>query len=231
MKRLWVFPVFILWGVFSTSAQSLYNIEGSSEFFNNNKLGQSQTKMRSASFEYEGSPYLEEDFTEGSVYTKSKKQYVEVPLRYNIYTGEVEFRSGDGPVQALAAPRSVEKIAFGEYHLEFVPFQDRNKVERAFFVVAEKGRATLYRRPRVRLQEAKEPAAYQDAQPAKFSRQSDDFFIRVGTKPAKPVEKKKHLVEVFPDHKKELETFIKENNVKPKRAETLEELVKYYNSL
>lgn len=64
-----------------------------------------------------------------------------------------------------------------------------------------------------------------------FTRKSDDYFIRVGKEPAVLISRKKDLEEVFPDHQKEIRSFIKKNKVKPNKPERMAELVQYYNSL
>jgi hypothetical protein len=60
----------------------------------------------------------------------------------------------------------------------------------------------------------------------------DFLVIRVGSiEPAVLISRKKDLEEVFPNHKKEVRSFIKKNKVKPNKPERMAELVQYYNSL
>jgi len=179
----------------------------------------------------EGSPYLEDNFIKGSVYTTSKTEYVDVPLRYNIYNDQLEFKTGNDKVQALAAPEMIEKIEFGNYKMVYAPYSISKKIRRGFFVVLAEGKSSLYEKPRITFKEATEPGGYKDAEPAKFVRNTDEYYIRVGENQAKLVGNKNDLLEVFPDHQKQLETFIKKNKIKPNKPESLKELVKYYNSL
>jgi hypothetical protein len=76
-----------------------------------------------------------------------------------------------------------------------------------------------------------EPAAYSEAQPAKFTRKPDAYYIRIGMEQAKLVSNKKELLAAFPDHSKEIATFVKKNKVKTTKPERLRKLVQYYNSL
>ena len=180
----------------------------------------------------EGSPYLNDDFIKGTIYTTSQTRYVDVPLRYNIYSEQVELKSGDGPVQSLAPPEIVEKVEFGDYILVYVPFKVSRNIRRGFFRVIESGdKAVLLARAQVLFEDAKKPAAYQDAEPPKFIRKSDDYFIRIGKEPAMLISRKTDLEEVFQNHQKEVSSFIKKNKVKPNKPERMAELVKYYNSL
>ena len=100
----------------------------------------------------EGSPYLNDDFIEGSVYTNSKTQYEGVPLRYNIYSDEIEFRSDNGQVMVLAAPEVLEKV--GDYQFEYIFYQILNNSRRGYFAVLEKGKASLYSRSQINFTEA-----------------------------------------------------------------------------
>jgi hypothetical protein len=178
-----------------------------------------------------GSPFLHEEFTEGSVYTTSKTQFVSVPLRYNIYNDQIEFRNNDGQAFEIAVPEVIEKVEFGEYHMEYLPYLLSKKLKRGYFNVLEKGHASLYSKPKVLFEEAKNPAAYQDAQPAKFTRRPDEYYIKVGMDAAKPVYKSKDLEEVFPDHQKEVISFLKKNKLRHNNPDHIKKLVQFYNSL
>ena len=65
----------------------------------------------------EGSPYLNKEFVEGTIYTNQKNQYNNIPIRYNIYTDELEYRTPDNQILTLATPQIVEKADFGDYSI------------------------------------------------------------------------------------------------------------------
>src|SRR5690606_7570311 len=166
----------------------------------------------------------------GSVFTTSKTQFVGVPLRYNIYNDQIEFLLGEGPIQALAAPETVEMVQSGDFMFEYIPYTNAKKIKRGSFIVEEKGNATLYSKPQVGFENGTEPAAYQDAGPARFLKRPDEYYIRVGKEAAVLIAKKRDIEEAFPDHKNEVSDFIRKNKVKPNNIESLKELVKFYNS-
>jgi hypothetical protein len=237
MKRIWFIAVFFLFSsILSFGQQDVggwwrYEIKTMVDLMNSVELHYGEGRSVSGGKEIEGSPYLNDEFTEGVVVTTSKIRYEGVPLRYNIYNDQIEIRSGDGQTVGLAVPEVVEKLEFGEYQLEYVPYMIARKVSRSFFVVEEEGYATLYSKPRIQFVEAKPAGAYQDPQPPRFVKRSDEYYIRLGREPAIPVFSKKDIETFFPDHKKEVESFIKKNNVRPNKPETLKELVQYYNSV
>lgn len=213
------------------SFYSAYEIKQAVELLNFNRRHSGDISNFLTEANVEGTPYLNDDFIEGSVFTTSKTQFVDVPLRYNIYNDQIEFQLGENPVQALAAPETIELIEYGDFVFEYVPYTNAKKIKRGFFVVEEKGNAALYSKPQVIFENAKKPGAYQDAVPARFLKRPDEYYIRVGKEPAMLISKKKDLEEAFPDHKKEIAAFIKKNKVKPNDFEKIKELVQYYNSL
>lgn len=235
MKRLLFFltcSLFCITNAFSQNTfQSMYEIKRVVDLINFNKTQHGEFRRTLSEENIMGSPYLNDEFIEGSVFTKSKTQYAGVPLRYNIFNDEIEFRTDDGQVLALASAEVIEKVEFGDFNLEYIPYMVVKRMRRGFFNVLEKGNATLYQRLRVVFEDAKQPAAYQDAQPAKFVKRPDEYYIRAGMEPAVPVNKNKDLQSAFPDHKKEIAEFIKKNRVRTNNPESLKELVKYYNSL
>ncbi|MFW6369870.1 MAG: hypothetical protein ACOC10_01540 [Bacteroidota bacterium] len=208
-----------------------YNTKQAIDFFRTNKSGNELIDASHAAEKIQGSPYLNDEFIEGNVYTTSKTRFVNVPLRYNIYNDQVEFRNADDQVLAIAAPDVIEQVEFGEFQMEYIPFLDRKKISKGYFVVLEKGDASLYFRPNVILEQAKQAAAYQDAQPPRFIRRSDEYYIKIGKDAAKPASKKKDLLNIFTDTGKDVSTFIKNNKIKPGNKESLTELVIHYNAL
>ena len=231
MKKYWVIVFLMFLFVDFVSAQSNYELRQAMDLFKTNKLLRDESRGLLTESDIEGSPYLENDFIKGSVYTTAKTQYVDVPLRYNIYNDQLEFKSDDNKVQALAAPEIIEKVVFGKYEMVYIPYSVAKKIRRGFFIVLDNGKSSLYEKPKVIFKQPTEAGAYKEAEPAKFVKGADEYYIRVGNSQAKLVGNKKDLLDIFPDHQKQLEAFIKKHKVKPTKPETLKELVQYYNSL
>lgn len=231
IKLFLPFLIITLFLNINVSAQSAYEILQAVDFFNYTKLERGEWKLSYEETDIEGSPYLNNNFIEGSVYTTSKTCYVGIPLRYNIYNDRLEFRSVDGPVQVMTVPEILEKVEFGENTLEYSVYDVNNRLKRGYFVVLEKGDATLYSRPRVKFEGAKSAEPFKAPQPPKFIRQSDEYYIKVGMDPAVIISNKRDLEEIFPEYQKEINEFIKKNKININRSESLSELVKFYNSL
>ncbi|WP_167606581.1 hypothetical protein [Maribellus sediminis] len=215
----------------STFAQGDYQLNQAIDFFRTNKMVNGEIKNMISEKDIEGSPYLNPEFIKGDVYTSSKVKFVEIPLRYNIYNDEMQFQSPDGKVAAIAAPEIIEKVTFGDYTMEYIPFISAKKIRRGFFKLVVKGNATLYARPNIEYRQPVPPGAYKEPEPARFLEKTDSYYIRIGMDAAQKIESKSDLENVFPDHAKEVANFIKKNKVNQRKEDKLKALVEYYNSL
>ena len=212
-------------------AQSIYDIRNAIDFFESNKMQKGEYRHTLTANDIKGSPFLNDEFITGTIYTYQKVQFNDIPLRYNIYNDELEFETPDEQILAMATPEIVEKAVIGEHSFSYIPYQISKKMKRGFFILLEEGNVSLYARPVVLYQEPKEAAPYKDPEPAKFIQRPNEYYMRNGKDAATKVETKKDLVNFFPDHKEEIESFIKKNKVKPGKEDKLIALVIYYNSL
>lgn len=208
-----------------------YEIRQAIELYNTSKLVSGSTRNTLFEMDYTGSPYLNEEFVNGSIFTLSKTKYEEVPLRYNILNDELEFITPSNEILALATPEIVEKAVLGNTILTFLPYERANKTLKGYFVLLEEGKANLYSKPDVFYKEATPPGAYKDPEPPKFVRKPDGYYIRFETGQALPVTSKKELISMFPDNREKIAGFISKNKIKTNKPEGLIDLVKYYNSL
>ena len=230
MKRH-IITVIIFLFIISFSFSQEYEIRAAMDLYRTNKVQSGEFKMILTENDIDGSPYLNDEFINGTIFTKSKSQFVNVPLRYNIYNDQIEFKTPTNEIQALGTPEIVETVEFGNYIMVYIPYSNARKIRHGFFKVEEKGNVSLYSRLEIIYKKAEEPSGYKDASSAKFVKKSDSFYIRVGSAEAKKVDSKKELIAIFPDHKDEIAAFIKKNKVKINKPEKLKELILYYNSL
>jgi len=230
MKRHLI-TVVILLSTVSFSFSQEYQIRAAMDLYRINKVQSGEFKMMLTENDIKGSPYLNDDFIDGTIFTTSKYQFVDVPLRYNIYNDQLEFKTSQNEVQALATPEIVETVELGDFKLVYIPYSNSKKIRNGFLIVEEEGIASLFSRKEIMFREAEEPGAYKEAEPATFVRKSSSYYIRIGLAEAKKVGSKKEVVKIFPDHNNEISAFIKKNKVKTNKPEKLKELVRYYNSL
>ncbi len=208
-----------------------YSLRTNIDLFNSNQSASGKLNRVLTEADINGSPYLNDEFVEGSVYTVQKIQYVEVPLRYNIYNDNLEFKTPNGEIQALATPEIVERAVLGETQMTYLPYLQANKIKKGFFIILEEGKISLYAKPEITYKPATEPAAYKEPEPPKFVKNEDKYYLRVGTGEAQLISNKKDFIAAFPNNQDKITNYISKNKIKTNKPESLTEVVRYYNSL
>ncbi len=179
----------------------------------------------------EGSPYLSDDFTTGTIYTTNGYKVIDIPIRYNIYNDDLEFKTAENKILAIAKPETIIRADFGTYQMSYRNYMSGQKEKSGYFVVVEEGKATLLTKPQVFFQKEEPGDGIKPGKSAKFVSQGDLIFISLNQQCAVRINKKKDVYEGLKTHTKELEAFVKENHLKITKTEDLQQLIKYYNSL
>lgn len=230
MKKL--FSVLFITIIFSGSifSQDTELMQEAWDFFRSEQLQTGGWRTILTDNNIQGSPYLNNDFINGTIYTSSNEKYANVPLRYNIFNDELEFRTSENKIQAVATPGIIEKVEFGNCKLVYTDYADINNKDKGYLQQIVDGDASLFVKSEVLFREPKEAAAFKEPEPAKFLNKANTYYIQVGDQIPKKVRGKKEIIELFSGHENEIAQFIKKNKIKPRKSESLVELVNYYNS-
>jgi hypothetical protein len=179
----------------------------------------------------EGSPYENKEFVSGDLITTTNQKFSGIPMQFNIFSNQVEFKNESGEVLNFENPELIDHIIIGNNKYVYCPYDYGSKVLKGFFVVLVEGPAYLLLKKNVILKPAEPPQAYKDAVPAKFVRNPDDFYVRILPAEAKIIDGKKDLQEVLPSYPPELDDFIKKNKIRFNKTEDMMKLISSYNSL
>jgi len=201
------------------------------DLYNINKFVSGEWETMLTENNMKGSPFLNDDFVVGTIYTTEKKQYDNVEMRLNIYNEQLEFKKTTGEILALATPEIIDIVVLGKDQIIYSAYSDGNKTKNGFFLIVEPGNAKLLAKPGIQFIPPTEPGAYKDAEPAQLKRKNDEYYIKVENSQAMPADNKKNLILAFPDDQDKIEAFISKNKTKINKPNSLAELVKYYNSL
>jgi hypothetical protein len=232
MKHLFFIPCLLIFIFDFCEAQNQESISKTYNYINTYASDEVKynTSGKNVSFnEIQGSPYLIDSFVVGSIYTNRNEQFQNIPVRYNIYTENIEYIVGAGSVLELKNPETVEKVDYGNFELIYLSQSNKNKSRNGFFIVLTDGNATLLSKPGVTLHKPSPQGGYIDGQPPRFSRNPDTYYIKVGKNKAKIIRNKRHLITSFPDSREELSKYIKTHNTKISDQKSLIDLVQYYN--
>lgn len=215
-----------------SNAQYLnYEIREVMDYFRNNQMITDKAPNTLTENDIKGSPYMDDAFAKGTIYTSSKTKVVGIPLRYNIFNDNLEFKTPSGQILALSTPESVERAEFNKIILEFTRFEKANKIKQGFLRVIQKGKVSLLSKSTIHYQKPIQEKAYKEAQPAKFIPKPEVFYLQLENQPALKIKGKKELLSILSDHPKEISTFLKKNKIKLSKEQDLHKLVNYYNSL
>ena len=188
-----------------------------------------QQRARSAIIE--GSPYLEEEFTDGSLIFRDT-YYRELQLRYNIYEGHFEFKSDEQVLYFDPRYTEVDTVWMGENKFIFQEYQDVRSPKRSYMqlLYENEGTHVLSLRETILLQ-PESAKGYEDEKPARFQPRPDKLFVKFKEEPAREFSGRKSIPELFSEHVDELDAYARKERLRFRQPEDLIELCKYYDHL
>ena len=140
--------------------------------------------------EIQGSPYLDSKFIPGKITTNEGVVYADVPLRYNGYTDDLEFKKGDDSYN-LDPKTIVRKAEFGGRVFSCLSYSENGKIKNGFFEILTEGKATLAIRYTVKFLERDEIKAFAETKPARFEEAQKEFYLTIENTPARIFSNKK----------------------------------------
>lgn len=178
----------------------------------------------------DGSPYLNDNFVTGIVYSNAEK-YSGISMRYNIYDDNIEFKQNNQLLILDAQPK-IKKVDFDGHMFVIDNYEYKGKTRLGFFGLLDSGKVVLLSRKVVTYKEQQAPKALETGPtPAKYTRLPDVYFYKIGNGDPVKVDNIKKMIAGFPDKQTELTEFAKKEKISAKKEDELIKLVKYYNSL
>lgn len=142
MRPLLAFIILILYGLPGSSQTTI--ITNLSELTNEYTHERSQNNfMREA--EFEGSPFLNDQFIPGEIIANDTLVFREVPLRYNIYNDRFEFRNEDDQILEIGVLDNSFRYNILNNIFCTLNYSDRGKVKRGILEILVDGNARLYK--------------------------------------------------------------------------------------
>lgn len=183
-------------------------------------------------FEYDGSPYLEDEFVKGDIFINNKWHIEDVPLRYNIYDDKMEYYMPEKDLIFAIDPQFKINYVLLEGDT-FVVKQYEQKGWRVlgFFKLVEEGTADLLVKMNIQYKEPQPAKPFFDPEPAEFIRRDDDYYVKLKERNIFEVKRIKKLIQYLGDHKQELTQFDKKEKISAGNEKELAKFIRYYNSL
>lgn len=202
------------------AAQTSFDLP--SEYLRNNTTGGINDNLPA---NLQGSPYLEDDFKRGMVYSENEKPYPAM-MRYNAYQDEMQIQGPNG-ISSLYM-RDYIWAELGGETFKIESYEKGSGTAKGYFVEVNQGNTRLLKRYDKIFKEA-EPAtsSYSSDKPPRFDDDITYFLIQEGS-PAKEIRlKKKDILEILDS--KEAQTFVKDNKLKLKSETEVLELLNHLN--
>jgi hypothetical protein len=182
-----------------------------------------------------GSPYDENYFQLGFIYSNNELKASNVPMRYNIFSDDIEINTSQDPnkqdINVLSKSPDVFVKIGTDVFVYVENLSDENQ-SGYFKVVHEGDHFDLYKKSRVNYVEKRfAETNYQQDQPARFDR-TDTFYLvsNRGVFYELPTNRRRFAA-VFKEHNKEIDTYVRSNRLDIRNENDLEKIVKYFNTL
>lgn len=177
-----------------------------------------------------GSPYVNEIFT-SAIISPLEKLF---PVRYNAVSDEIEVSVNDDKI--LALDKNVENyvITFQKDNKKYVLLTQNGEL--GYFVELKKNdKISLYKKER-KIYHPKEAAnsSYQQDKPAYFSDLKITYYLTLASDNSNLLEftgSKNTLFKLFPKHKNELKSFLKNENINLKDEKDIVKTASYIDQL
>lgn len=178
--------------------------------------------------DYDGSPYMKDEFSESIVIFKSGEVFEEVPLRYNIFNDQFEAEMEKG-VYALKRGSVVTEVIIDDRHFEYSPYIYMSKEKAGYLELLHKGDYSLYRQLQVEFKEAQPAQPYIEERPAMFNRKNPLYYIAKGDETPVFIKNRRDAISYGKQNGMELKKYIKKNKLRMRDLDDFMQVVKYMN--
>lgn len=178
---------------------------------------------------YDGSPYLFDEFRGAEIYLKNGREYENVPMNYNIHNDDFEFMMDDISY-ALGNNNIVKNIRVGDRDFYYRSYTYNSAGIKGYLELVADGEYRIFKKHRVIYTEPKATRGYVEAQPARFSPRSPDYFIELADGSIMYFNRLSEIAGMLPEQSEEVNAYIKDKRLKARREEDIIALADYLNS-
>lgn len=176
-----------------------------------------------------GSPYLNDQYVEGTIFYANKS--LTVPLRYNAFKDVMEYQQNGQPL-VLDASKTINRVQLGDDTFASYAFDDKGKQKLGYFAVLDSGEMTLLRKTSIAYVPAMKGRALDGSDmPAQYKPGAETYYYKFGKGTLKEVDNLKTLLADLPENQNSVADFAKKEKISCKKEKDLVALVKHYNSL
>ncbi|HUH33304.1 MAG TPA: hypothetical protein VLZ28_05075 [Daejeonella sp.] len=182
----------------------------------------------------QGSPFLADSWTKGNVKLADGETYNDMDLKYDQVTDQLIFKNSIGAAMAFLKPvNEFTLLSVGSAVIQPLLFRNGYKpvngnTAKTFYQVLSDGETPLIKQSIKKVSETK---PYGSATVIKTFEEIHTYFLVQQGTPVKIKKDRKSILEALKDYQKELQEFVKNNNLNFKSEGDLIMLLTYYNGL
>lgn len=179
----------------------------------------------------EGTPFMNNDFTEGELYTVDGKRLENIMLRYNVFNDIMEVSFNESLFELSG--ELVKRVKLEDKTFDYLSYTIADKQRSGYLELLQEGEWRLYCYHAKKFKEAQAQKAMEDKpSPPEFRNlplvylvMNDERNTAIGFR------NKKELANSFTDNNGEIRAYIKKHKLKHNNPSDLKELLKFVNTL
>ncbi|MDT8401844.1 MAG: hypothetical protein RQ743_09120 [Bacteroidales bacterium] len=179
---------------------------------------------------YEGTPYLFEEFTGADIHLKEGRGYEAIPMNYNIHNDDFEYKM-ENISYSLGNNDLVNYISVGDRKFYYMTYTYNSAEIKGYLELVADGDYRFFKKHRVIYTAPQPTRGYVEAQAAKFSSRSPDYFIELKNGTIVYFNKLDEIARLVPEEGRRLKDFIKKERLKARREEDIVRLADFINGL
>lgn len=163
--------------------------------------------------------------------TKDNIHYQDIPLKYNIYNDDIEFKTKKDECLAISEPKSLRKIIIGDDTFIYAKKSNKKNARYGYYQLLTTGKIQLLPRHHIAFRDAESPNGISQPRPARFERKSSTFFMKIGENIPLQISKKKDIQSIFGKESKQILAYIKSEKINVRKKTQLIKLVRFINQI
>ena len=178
----------------------------------------------------DGTPYLSDDFIEGDIIINDSLKIEKVPLRYNLYSDKIEFKTDDDEVLEISDEKSSYQFDFDDFIFKNLDYLEYGETVHGMLELLVDGDFKLYKKYKLELKPATKAIGFQDAQPNRFVRMDNVYLIETKQDEIPRVfTNTKILLRELKEVKPDIDSIIKKEKIRVKTESGLCKLIRLCN--
>lgn len=182
-------------------------------------------------FEEEGSPYFSADYVKSNVQLLNGKTYYDIPVKLNLLTGEIIFKTADGQEMMLSNPfQRIELQHEGKTYIFRSGFPAIDKqTDLSMYQLLDSGTTLLLKHIAVQYQDKQ---VYSSPNIVRTYSKKENHYAWTHSKGLVRIPKKEEdWIAFFDSHQSEMNNFIRKENIKLRKEEGIIKIFQYYNQM